>query len=1064
MPPASPGAEGGDFTRLLRAIIERSVRYRAAALPVVLLILGLGVWSALRLPLDVTPDISNIQVQVLTTVPDLAPEEIEKSVTRPLELEMSGLPRLEEVRSLTRFGISQIRLIFADGTDLFQARQMVAERLAQSLDKLPPGLIPKLAPPSSGLGEVFTYALGYRDKGTNAVSEAGLRRLKLVQEFLVKPCLKAVPGVAEINTTGGYDQQMVVSVDPTQLTQYGMDLNDVAGVVQRAAAIGGGALVERNGTQLIVRSAARTLLTNDFASLSLRLSFGADAMPLNRVATVSIASGIRLGAATLNGREAVLGTAMMLSGENARAVAVAFRAALAAARSRLPADMELIPLYDRAGLVDNIMQTVGQNLLYAAGLVLAVLLLFLRNVAAALVVAAILLLSFALGLTGMVACGIMGSLMTLGAMDFGVVVDDAIVMVENVTRSLRQPAPAGARMSLIVEACCQVRKPMFVGMLVIITAYLPVLTLGGVEGRMFRPLASSVILLLGSSLLLTLLLVPALCALGLGAEREIREPRFLEWLRTAYDRVFQFCWQRQPLVLAALLLLTLCAIWLSTRLGADFLPRLDEGWLVVEVQRDPVVSLAKSLEMEQQTEAAILAGVPEVASLFSRMGMSQIATDPQGANQNDIYLRLQPPSQWRQLNGHRLTKAELGDRVISVINSKVPGQDLELNQPIGVRFDEMLEGVRTDVAIKLFGPDYDQLDVLARQVADLVKHQPRVGEVVVDQAGRTETSQFQPNRQAMDHYMAFADQVNNAVAIALAGRTVGRIDEGDFFYPLVVRMARTNLDDPQILNELPLRAADGSLVLALGNLGTWVKKFSVSAITREQGGRREAVMISLTHADVAGFVTRARQEIAAKIQFPDGYRMEFGGAYKNWESGSRRLALAGAIFGLASLFLVYAALQNWRQTGLVALGIPLALAGGIYGLWWRGLPLTLPAAIGFVTLGGLSLLNGLVLTTYFNQLRAQGLSPRAAALQSAKTRLRPVFMTALVAGAGFVPMAISQGTGAELQRPFATVVIFGVFTAATLTLILIPLLLAGGRENGVAGRNSGGGGLSTKRH
>jgi len=1061
MPPAFPEAEGGDFTRLLRAIIERSVRYRAAALPAALLILGLGVWSALRLPLDVTPDISNVQVQVLTPVPDLAPEEIEKSVTRPLELELAGLPRLEEVRSLTRFGISQIRLIFAEGTDLFQARQMVAERLAQSLDKLPAGLMPKLAPPSSGLGEVFTYALGYRNRGTNEVSESGLRRLKLVQEFVVKPCLKAVPGVAEINTTGGYDQQMVVSVDPTQLTQYGMDMNDVAGLVQRAAAIGGGALMEQNGTQLIVRSAARTQLTNDFANLSLRLSFGADAMPLNRVATVTIASGIRLGAATLNGREAVLGTALMLTGENARAVAVAFRAALAEAGSRLPADMELIPLYDRAELVDQSMQTVGQNLLYAAGLVLAVLLLFLRNVAAALVVAAILLLSFALGLTGMAACGIMGSLMTLGAMDFGVVVDDAIVMVENVARTLRGPAPAGTRFSLIVEACSQVRKPMFAGMLVIITAYLPVLTLGGVEGRMFRPLAASVMLLLASSLLLTLLLVPAFCALGLGGGREVREPRFLEWLRDGYGRVFDFCWQRRPMVMAALLLPTLGAIWLATRLGADFLPRLDEGWLVVEVQRDPAVSLAKSLAVEKQTEAAILAEVPEVEAMFSRMGMSQIATDPQGANQNDIYLRLRPRSQWRQLKSHRLTKAELGDQVLAVINTKVPGQDLELNQPIGVRFDEMLEGVRTDVAIKLFGPDYDQLDRLADQVADLVKRQPGTGEVVVDQAGRTETRQFQPNRQAMDHYMAFADQVNNTVAIALAGRTVGRIDEGDLFYPLVVRMAPTNLEDPQILNELPLRAADGSLVLALGNIGTWVKKSSVSAITREQGGRREAVMISLTNADVAGFVARVRQEIAVKIPLPEGYRMEFGGAYKNWESGSRRLALAGTIFGLASLLLVYAALQNWRQTGLVALGIPLAMAGGIYGLWWRGLPLTLPAAIGFVTLGGLSLLNGLVLISYFNQLRTRRLAPLAAALQSAKTRLRPVLMTALVAGAGFLPMAVSQGPGAELQRPFATVVIFGVFTAAALTLILIPLLLAGGREKGDAGGATDGGGLST---
>ena len=1031
----------GDFTRLLRAVIERSVRYRAAALPLAAVILLLGVWSAGRLPLDVTPDISNVQVQVLTPVPDLSPEEIENSVTRPLELELFGTPHLEQIRSLTRFGISQVCLIFTDGTDLFQARQMVSERLAQAQEKLPPGLAPRLAPPSSGLGEVFTYALTFKGDTATNVTEAGLRRLKLANEFLVKPRLKSVPGVAEINTTGGYDQQMVVAVDPAQLNQYGVDLNDLATLIQRNAAIGGGALVERDGTQFIIRSRSRAQLTNDFSNLCIRLSLAAETISLSRVATVSIASGLRLGAATLNGREAVLGTAMMLAGGNASAVARSFRAALADAGTRLPADMELKPLYDRAELVDQVIGTVRDNLVAAAALVLAVLMLFLRDLRAALIVAAILVLAFALGLSAMTACGIMGCLMTLGAIDFGVVVDDTIVMVENVARKLSAGNGSANRLALIVESCCQVRKPMLVGMIVIIGAYVPVLTLGGVEGRMFRPLAQSVMLLLGASLLLTLTLVPALCALGMGRNICVREPRFMASLRALYEKLFSVCRRFRWFVFAAALLLAAGAAGLGSRLGADFLPALDEGWLVVEVQRDPATSLPRSLAMEEQTELAIRAAIPEVQDLFARIGMSQIATDPQGANQNDIYIRFRPRAEWRQVNGHTISKAELAGLVTAAINRAVPDQDLELNQPIGVRFDELLEGVRTDLAIKLYGPDYDRLDALAGQVADIVKAEPGAGEVVVDLPGRTDTMEFAPNRDAMLRYMATADQVNNAVAIGLAGRTVGRIDEGDLFYPLAIRLAETNRLDPQILNELPLRAADGTLVLALGNLGAWSKTSSVTAITREQAARREAVLVTVKNADVTGFVERAQRDLRAKITLPAGYRLEFGGAYKNWESGSRRLALAGAAFILLSLALVYATLKNGRQTALVALGIPLALAGGIYGLWFRDLPLTLPAAVGFVTLGGLSLLNGLVLMTYFNQLRARGVDPVPAALQSATTRLRPVLMTALVAGVGFVPMAVSHGMGAELQRPFATVVISGIITATTFTLLLLPLLL-----------------------
>ena len=1010
-----------------------------------------GIHAASRLSLDVTPDISNLQVQVLTSVPNLSPEEIESSVTRPIELEMFGLPGLEQVRSLTRFGISQVRLIFSDGTDLYRARQMVSERLAQAMDKLPRGLSPRLAPPSSGLGEVFTYALVLKTNSLQATEpvEARLRRLKLAHEFVVKPCLKSARGIAEVNTTGGYDQEMVVEVDPARLAPLGLDLNDIASIIEKNAAIGGGALVERDGKQFIIRSRSRAQAITDLTNLCIKLSWGSETIPLSRVATVSLGSNIRLGAATLNGQEAVLGTAMMLEGENARVVARSFRLALAEAQTRLPSDMELRPLYDRAELIDGVITTVGRNLVMAGGLVLVVLLLFLRSWRAALIVVSLLLLSFALGLGGMATFGIMGSLLTLGSIDFGVVVDDTIVMVENVARKLAtvsgSDTPEGdpARLSAIVEACCQVRKPMLVGMLVIIGAYVPILTLGGVEGRMFRPLAQSVILLLLSSLVLTITLVPALCAIGLRSGRAMKAPRFMEVLQSAYEAVFQACRRFRWLFLALAVMLAAGAVFFSTRLGANFLPYLDEGWLVVEIQRDPQISLAKSLEMELQTERAIRSMVPEVKDLFSRIGMSAIATDPQGANQNDIYISFRPRSGWRKINGRIALKSELAQIVRSVIERSVPGQELELNQPIAVRFDEMLEGVRTDLAIKLFGPDYTRLEPLASKVAEIVRQIPGAGAVVVDQAGRVEMMTFQPNHALMLRYMATGDQVNNAVSIGLAGRDVGRIDEGDLFYPLVVRTIESSRTNPDTLNILPLRAANGSLVIGLGNLGKWEPMQSVAAITREQAARREAIMVTVESADVVGFVARAREAIQKQTRLPDGYRIEFSGAFKNWESGSRRLMASGGTFVLLSLLLVYAALKSWRQTALVAFGLPFALVGGVYGLWMRGLPLTMPAAIGFVTLAGLSILNGMVLITYFNDLRSRGMGRAEAALLSARTRLRPVLMTALVAGVGFLPMALSASQGSELQRPFATVVIFGILTSTALTLLIIPLLLAG---------------------
>jgi cobalt-zinc-cadmium resistance protein CzcA len=1046
-PPPSPSHDSLD--RALRALISVSVRHRVVGLIGVGLVLLLGVWAAGRLQLDVTPDISTVQVQVLTAVPALSAEETETSVSRPIELEMFGLPGLEQIRSLTRFGISQVILTFADGTDLYHVRQLVGERLAQVADQLPKGLIPKLAPPSTGLGEIYTFALAYKPGETpkDASDEERLRRLKTAEEFVVRPLLRSVKGVADVNTTGGFDRQLVVTVDPRKLNPQSIDLNDVAMAVERNAAIGGGALLEQGGNQVAARSLARAQTPDEIRAICARFSWGGAVIAVDSIATVGPGSGIRLGAATMNGEEAVLGTVLMLPGENALTVAKAVGRAVAEAQDRLPPGMMLRPLYDRSELIDDVIGTVRTNLAVAALLVSGVLLLFLGDWKAALIVTSTLLLAFSLGLTGMVAFGVVGSLMSLGAVDFGVVVDDTVVLVENVARRLRQqPAPAGPagrawHHQTIVEACAEVRKPMLVGLVVIIGMYLPLLGLEGVDGKMFRPLAQTVILLLLGSLVMTLLVVPALCALGLRAGGTGGEPRLLGWLRSVYEPTFGLVRRHRLLVLLVLLLLGGGAAWLLPRLGADFMPALDEGWLVVEVQRDPKISLTESVKQEKATERAIREEVPEVKDLFARIGMSAIATDPQGANENDIYISFQPRSVWRTPNGLRLTKAELSDLIKEVINRRVPGQDLALNQPIAVRFDELLEGVRTDVAVKLYGEDFDQLDGLADQVAALARQVPGAGEVVIDRTGRTDTLEFRPDRLAMLSYMATADQVNTAISTALQGREVGRIDEGEQYYPLVVRLSDEDRANPDVLNIIPFRAADGTVVLALGNIGHWEKVPHVTAITREAGRRREAVLITVDNGNAQGFARQLESLTKSKVPLPAGYRLELAGAFKNLQTGTDRLLLLGLVVLALSAGLVYYTLGSWRQTGLVALGIPFALMGGVYGLGLRGLPLTMPAAVGLVALGGLSILNGLVMIACFNQMRARGLAAGAAARESARVRLRPVLMTALVAGAGFVPMAVSTSAGAEIQRPLATVVIAGVISATILTLLVVPALL-----------------------
>ncbi len=1045
---------------MLRLLLRFVLRHRFAVAGLALVLLLWGLRQAGRLPLDALPDISNVQVQILTTVPNLAPEEAETSVTRPIELEMSGLPGLEETRSITVFGVSQVTLIFRDGTDLYRARQTVAERLPAAVDRIPRGLSPHLGPPATGLGEIYTYALLYRLDAPNrpATPRARLMALKTLQDFVVRPAMRAVPGLADVNNTGGFDRQYVVEPNVPKLVENGLDLADLATTLARNAAPGAGALADRGPTLATVRSLVRAQTPEDLGGLTVKLGWGALPVLLRDVATVNPEGARpRTGAATLDGEEVVLGTALMLPGENGRVVAGRVAAALADIQRRLPAGVELRPLYDRATLVNNVLQTVRNNLLEGALLVVAIHLLLLGNWRGALIVVSVIPLAFVAGLVGLHALGLSGNLMSLGAIDFGLLVDGAIVSVDNVARRLaarrRELGRAltdAERHAAILAGCREVAAPTVCGSAVITLVYLPILGLSGVEGKLFQPLAWTAALALLAALVLTLTWVPSLCRMFL---REESSPAADDLAGTtplmrALDRVYLPVLRRavKPAVrlglLAGVLMLGALALWMFTRLGAQFLPPLDEGSLVVEVQRQPTVSLERSVAMEAATEQAILHDVPEITHAFARIGASEIATDPQGVNQNDIYLSYKPRDEWRRdEHGNLLTKEELARRVLAAINEHVPGQELTTNQPIAVRFGEMLEGVHADVAIKIFGPDNERLDALANQVRDAVKEVPGADEVVLEEVGRADTLEVHPNYEAMRRFLAQSDEINRALNAGYAGDVVGRIDQGEVFFPLAVRLSDADRTNPAMLEQLPLRSAEGTLMLVLKQVAAVENTPRLNRLTHENGQRRRAVMVNVHGRDVEGFVRAARQAVAEAVPLEAGYRVDFGGSFEQLESASGRLTVLVPAMAMVVYGLVLLAVGSWSRALVVCAAVPLALTGGVFALALRGMPFTVPAAVGFIALGGVATLNALVLVSRFGQLVAAGIPSAQAAAESARSRLRPVLMTAVAAAVGFVPMALAQGPGAEVQRPLATVVIGGIFTATLLTLVVVPALL-----------------------
>lgn len=1035
---------------MIKKLITASLRQRGIVIMGGFALLCAGLWSASRLPIDAVPDITNTQVQINSEVKGLAPEEIEKLVSYPLEMVMFGVPHLTELRSLSKTGLSQLTLIFEDGTDIYRARQLISERLQNANESLPSGITPKIAPITTGLGEIYYYVVDYAEgyQGADKPSSRSeqLMELKLVHDFIVKPELRSVPGIAEVNASGGYEKQIVVLPSPQKLTALGLTFNELAQVIGENVENAGGGSIQVGGEQISVRSNGRVRSVEEIGELPVRFRPGASPLRVRDIAEVAIGTNLRTGSATHNGKESVLGSALMMAGENSRVVADRVAERLEEISKKLPPGIEITTVYDRKDLVKTTIATVEKNLFEGAILVMVVLLLLLGNWRAALIVSLAIPLSFLFATMGMLATGVSGNLMSLGAVDFGLIIDGAVVMVENIVRrigvrqhELGRTLTMEEQVRTVRSAANDVSKPAFFGVLIITIVYIPLLSLTGVEGKMFKPMALTVIYALVGSLLLSLTLMPVLCTFLLRGKVSEEDNVLIKRVKGMYQASLHAAINHRWKVITGVVLLFALSAWVFSRMGAEFIPQLDEGSLSSQMIRANSISLDASVEMQERAEKLLLQKFPGITGTFSRIGTSEVATDPMGVNASDTYIFYKPFDQWPKVEGKVMTKDQLSKLLMEELEHSSPGQTALFSQPIEMRFNEILEGVKADVSVKVFGEDLEELERLATEVQEILEKVPGAADVEVDAMGKAPLLEISPNRKAMGRFGVQSDEINAAVRGALAGGNPGVIIDGNRRYPIMVRMPENLRSKIQEIRTIPLRTSDGGLVTLadVANINTQEK---VNSITREMGQRRLAIMVNLRGRDVESFVREAQQKIHDQVSIPSGYSIEFGGQFKNLQQARLRLMLIVPAALVIVFLLIFMAFGSLRQAFMIYSGIPLAITGGVFAIWIRGMPFSISAAVGFIALSGVAVLNGLMLISYYNQLRDEGKGLLDAVIEGSLTRLRPVMMTAMVASLGFVPMALGSGAGAEVQRPLATVVIGGIITSTLLTLIVLPLI------------------------
>ncbi len=1025
---------------MLTRLIDLALHHRAAVLLGILVLVAGGGYALSQLDVDAFPDTTPVMVQVNTTAPALGPEEIERQITYPIEQSLSGLPALKNIRSVTKYGFCQVVVTFEDGTDIYFARQVVGERLATV--ELPAGVgRPKMGPVATGLGEVFHYVLTYPGIDFNRLPrqerERLLTELRTTHDWVVKPQLRTVPGTAEINSWGGYEKQFQVLVDPAGLVSRGLTFDDIVRALQQNNRNAGGGNVDRMGEMLLVQGLGRTTDIPQIENIVIR---SVDGVPvrIRDVATVRIGHEIRRGAVTADGRgEVVMGLGFMLMGENTHQYTEALKERLAEVRENLPEGMELLTMYDRTEVVDSVIDTVRRNLFEGGLLVVAVLFFFLGNLRAGLIVALAIPLSMLFAFSGMWRFGISASLLSLGAIDFGLVVDSSVVMVENCVRHLAHANPLGrSRLERIRDAAVEVRGPTMFGELIIMIVYLPILTLEGIEGKMFRPMAMTVIFALAGSMFLSMTLMPVLASLCLPRKVSHREPLLIRVLKRLYHPVLHFTMHQKAAIIgfAAMVLLVAFGM-IAPNLGTEFMPQLSEGSVAINVVRLAGTKLDESIRFNTQMEKALLEKFPdEISHVWSRIGSAEIATDPMGLELTDIFITLKKRSEWKRAS----TQAELTALFEQTLQS-LPGQRLAYTQPIKLRMDELGTGTRADIAVKLYGDDLDELAATAADIERVLIEVPGSADVGATQLTGQPMLQVKIRQDQIARYGVPASAVLDLVE-ALGNRRVGDVFQGQLRFPLTVRLPDEYRSDPERIASLPVTTPRGEQI-PLERLADVMFTSGPSQISREWGQRRVTVSVNVRGRDVGSFVAEAERKIAEQVTMPSArYRVEFGGQFEHMIQARQRLMIVVPVALVLIFSLLYATYGNVIDTVRVFTGIPFAWTGGIVALWLRDMPFSISAAVGFVALSGVAVLDDMLLVSTIRQLMGKGHDLEQAVEEAALTRLRPVLMTTLVAALGFVPMAFSTGMGAEVQRPLATVVIGGVISATIMSLLVLRVL------------------------
>ncbi len=1036
---------------MLETIIKQSIAHRWLVLVSVLAICALGIYNFNRLPIDAVPDITNVQVQINTAADGYSPLEVEQRITFPVETVLAGIPKLDYTRSLSRYGLSQVTVVFEDGTDIFFARQQISERLQQIKSEIPEGLEPIMGPISTGLGEIYFYTVEAEE---GALKEDGTKYtpmdLLTVQNWIIVPQLRNLKGVVEVNTIGGYEKQFHVQPYPDRLLSYDLSIHDVIEALELNNDNAGAGYIERNGEQYLVRIPGQVKGLEDIRNIIVAKRDEL-AIRVKDVATVELGAPLRTGAATENGEEIVLGTAMMLMGENSRDVSHRVGEKLKEVAASLPEGVIVKPIYDRTTLVEKTIKTVEKNLAEGALLVIVILFLLLGNFRAALITALVIPISMLMTITGMVENKVSGNLMSLGALDFGLIVDGAVIIIENCLRrfgmeqhKLGRLLTKEERFDLAAKATTEVIKPSIFGILIITVVYIPIFALTGVEGKMFHPMAFTVVFALLSAMVLSITFVPAAVATFITGKVHEKENMAIRGAKKAYEPMLRWSIAHPLPVVSFAIVLVVLSLFTATRMGSEFIPNLDEGDIAVQALRAPGTSLTESVRMQSFMEKMLVEKFPEVDTVIARIGTAEVATDAMPPNIADTYVLLKNHDEWPDPSK---TKAELVEEM-EVALEGIPGSNYEFSQPIQLRFNELISGVRSDLAVKIYGDDLDQLIKSANDVLEVVQDIDGAAGAKVEQVTGLPVLSIVPDRKRMDLYGLNIADVQEIVQTAMGGREAGTVFEGDRRFELVVRLPEFLRTDIDALDRLPIPLPNGEQegvdenpdYVPLGEVAEISIIYGPNQVSRENGKRRIVVTSNVRGRDLGSFVTEIREKVSENVTLPAGYWTEYGGTFEQLISAKQRLSIVVPISLLLIFGLLFMAFNSARAALLIFSGVPLALTGGIAALWLRDIPLSISAGVGFIALSGVAVLNGVVMLSFIRDLEQQGKSLQESIIEGALTRLRPVLMTALVASLGFVPMALNTGAGAEVQRPLATVVIGGIVSSTILTLLVLPAL------------------------